>query len=598
MVAVAEAFVTLRPETRGFEREAKGSILGPLKGIAIAAGGLFAAKVGTDFFRGAIDSASDLTESMTKNQVVFGKVNDEVLKFSKGADAIGLSDAAALKATGTFGNLFRAVGLTEEQSAKFSTSLTGLAADLASFNNTSIDEALEAIRSGMVGETEPLKRFGVNMNEATLKAKAMALGLSDGKGVLDANVKSQAAYALIMEQTSLAQGDFARTSGGLANKQRIFGARMEELKAKIGAGLLPIMSSFVGLMTDKLLPAFDRLSKAAGPLIDKLRYFGDVFITAFKFGNAGEDVGDFSDKVADFAVVMRKIADFIQDNLKPILIGLGVAIAALVSPWLVVAGAAVYAYVKFQAVRDAVQFFIDKTTEMVEWVKTMMPQFQEAIGHAVAVIQEIWARWGDEIMAVVRRAFEFVKGTIDNALQIVRGIIQTITALINGEWGKAWDGFKTILAGVWDQLVNIVRTGLTIILDIVGQLATDLRDLMFAAGKKLVKGLIEGVKDAATGIPKAVGGAIGGGLDKVLPGKGLIPKFADGGVMPGRLGEHSLAWVAGGETILPTHKSALSGTGSSGPMIGELHVHTRDDARRIGMTLNQTLRDAAWQMAG
>lgn len=221
------------------------------KGLAVAGAGLFAKQ--------AVDAASNLAEAQSKVNVVFGESSDVITSFAENsATAFGQSKAQALEATGTFGNLFRAIGLTEEQSAKFSTSLTGLASDLASFNNTSVDDALTALRSGLVGETEPLKRFGVNLNEATLKAKALEMGLSDGIGTLDANAKAQAAYALIMEQTTLAQGDFARTSDGLANKQRIAKAEFENTKAELGQNLLPIMQQVTGAATD-LLGAFNSL---------------------------------------------------------------------------------------------------------------------------------------------------------------------------------------------------------------------------------------------------------------------------------------------------------------------------------------------------
>jgi len=218
---------------------------------AMAAG--FAAFAGAKVIGDSVKAASDLAESQSKVGVVFGESSAAVEAFAESsATAFGQSKAQALEATGTFGNLFRSIGLTEEQSASFSTTLTGLASDLASFNNTSVDDALNALRSGLVGETEPLKAFGVNMNEATLKAKALELGLSDGKGVLDANAKAQAAYALIMEQTTLAQGDFARTSDGLANQQRILNAEWQDSKAKLGAALIPAAKTATSVLGDLL----------------------------------------------------------------------------------------------------------------------------------------------------------------------------------------------------------------------------------------------------------------------------------------------------------------------------------------------------------
>lgn len=209
------------------------------------------------------DAASDTTESLNKNAVVFGNYADEVNAFADtSAKAYGISRRAALEYTGTLGNLLVSSGLAAETAADFSVSLTQLAADLASFNNTSVEDALEAIRSGLVGESEPLKRFGVNLNEATLKAKALELGLYAGKGALDANAKAQAAYAVIMGQTATAANDFAENSTEIANSQKIVAATADDAAASLGSELQPAYKALVGVVGT----AVDALEAMPGPL--------------------------------------------------------------------------------------------------------------------------------------------------------------------------------------------------------------------------------------------------------------------------------------------------------------------------------------------
>lgn len=268
----------LRDETEGPSRQAgdaagesfSGAFGGSLKKLAAVATAAFAGlKIG-EFLKGSFDAASDLSESASKVGVVFGDSAGEIQDWAKtSATAMGQSRQQALEAAGTFGNLFTAMKIGQPQAADMSKTLVGLAGDLASFNNVSPEEALEALRSGLTGETEPLKRFGVNMNEATLKAKAMELGLSDGKGVLDANAKAQAAYALILEQTGTAQGDFARTSSGLANQQRILAAQWTNLKATIGNAFLPLLVNSGHVLTTIVLPALQRFAELAGPAVTK-----------------------------------------------------------------------------------------------------------------------------------------------------------------------------------------------------------------------------------------------------------------------------------------------------------------------------------------
>jgi hypothetical protein len=211
---------------------------------ARSAAGAFVAFKGGQFLNDAVSAASDLAESQSKVGEVFRTTSDQVLAWAENsAQAFGQSKQQALEAAGTFGNLLTAIGLADDVSQQFSTSLVELASDLASFNNVSIDDALIALRAGLTGQTEPLRRFGVNLNEAEIRNKALEMGLRVTSGTLDASTKAQAAYALIMEATTTAQGDFQRTSGDLANKQRIATAEFDNAKAELGQGLLPVMKA-------------------------------------------------------------------------------------------------------------------------------------------------------------------------------------------------------------------------------------------------------------------------------------------------------------------------------------------------------------------
>ena len=212
----------------------------------------------------AVMAASSLSESIAKSNTVFGKNAQQIQDWSETtARALGVSQQAALEAAGTYGNLFRAFGISEQESAKMSQALVTLAADLASFNNVPIEDALLALRSGLSGETEPLKRFGIALNEARLKEQALADGLiKTTKGVLPQAIKTQAAYALILKDSALAQGDVARTSDGLANQLKFLQAGLEDAKAGFGEALLPAVLSVVNAMNDRLLPAIERVVKA------------------------------------------------------------------------------------------------------------------------------------------------------------------------------------------------------------------------------------------------------------------------------------------------------------------------------------------------
>jgi len=199
----------------------------------------------------AITAASNLQESMQKVNVIFGKGASEVEKFAaSAARSLGQSKQSVLDAAGAFGTFGKAAGLSGQDLAVFSNDFTTLATDLASFNNTSPEEAVQAIGAALRGEAEPLRRFGVLLNDATLKQEALNLGIYDGKGALTAQQKILAAQAAIYKQTTDAQGDFLRTSDGLANSQRTLSAEFANIQAQLGQKLLPLMEDFTNSLLD------------------------------------------------------------------------------------------------------------------------------------------------------------------------------------------------------------------------------------------------------------------------------------------------------------------------------------------------------------
>jgi len=211
----------------------------------------------------SITDASNLGEAQSKVTAVFKTQAATVTAWSKTMSAaFGVSQRAALEAAGTYGNLFQAFGIGEAEAAKMSRKLVELAADMASFNNVPIEEALTALRSGLSGETEPLKRFGVALNDVRLRQEALNLKIYDGQGVLTVAQKAQAAYALILRDTALQQGDVARTAGGLANQKKFLAAQVEDLSGTFGAVFMPILINVVGVIRNQVLPQMQKFIEA------------------------------------------------------------------------------------------------------------------------------------------------------------------------------------------------------------------------------------------------------------------------------------------------------------------------------------------------
>lgn len=237
----------------------------------------------------AVTAASDLNEEVSKSSVIFGQASDDIRAFAQNAvESMGLSETAAMTATGTFGNLFKTIGMGQQEAANMSKEMTRLAADLGSFHNTTTEDAINAITAALRGSSEPILRYAVILNEATLKAEALSKGLYDGVGALSPATKALAAYSLILEQTKDAQGDFARTSDGLAGQKKILKARFEELTVSVGKAFLPVIQDAVTAMNDL---DFENISKHIQTFGQHIQYAVDGF------GSLASVVADSSEQL-------------------------------------------------------------------------------------------------------------------------------------------------------------------------------------------------------------------------------------------------------------------------------------------------------------
>jgi uncharacterized protein YjiS (DUF1127 family) len=242
----------------------------------------------------SMDMASDKAEAASKANVLFGDSYHIIEEASKSATtAVGLSSGEYLTAAGNLGNLITNFGITGDAGAELSRDLVQLAADMGSFNNASTQEVTEAMGSAFVGETEPIRRFGVMLSAAAVSAKAVELGLAESTKSVSQAAKVQATYALIVEQTSKAQGDFARTASGMANSQKISAARMNEAMTKLGETLAPIAMEVMPIIAEVGLGIVE--------------VFGQLVRTAKEFGRVVQGVVDFFD--APGAEVRRWVAD-------------------------------------------------------------------------------------------------------------------------------------------------------------------------------------------------------------------------------------------------------------------------------------------------
>jgi hypothetical protein len=298
---------------------------------AFAVAGGVAIKFGVD----AVKSASDLSETIAKTGEIFGDSAKEVEAFAAtAAKRLGQTKQQALDAASTFAIFGRSAGLAGKDLVTFSTDFTELASDLASFNNTSPEDAINAIGSALRGEAEPLRRYGVLLDDASLRQAALELGIiSTTKNALTPQQKVLAAQALIYKQTALAQGDFERTSEGLANQQRILAAQIENVKTTIGMALLPVVLQMTTFFATNVLPIIEQLGNAfasdgEGSFKSKMTVVVElikgIVLPAFNGLVSGFDfirdaIERNSEKLEPFFTLLQLIAGFIVKYLAPAL---------------------------------------------------------------------------------------------------------------------------------------------------------------------------------------------------------------------------------------------------------------------------------------
>ena len=270
----------LRGHLQALGQSAKSSILtGVGLGAGVGAFNLLGAAVegATRYVIGSIDAGSHLNETISKTGQIFGQEAIPALEdwAESAAEAFGQSKQQALDAASTFAIFGKSAGKSGEELIDFSTDLTELASDFASFFDTSPEEAITAIGAALRGESEPIRRYGVLLNDATLKARALKDGIIETTTqALTPQQRVLAAQAEIFAQSADAQGDFQRTQGGFANTTRELQAKLTNLSAEIGEKLLPVV---VGLAEGFLIvvDAIDKLIGSVGRLID----YWNPFIT-------------------------------------------------------------------------------------------------------------------------------------------------------------------------------------------------------------------------------------------------------------------------------------------------------------------------------
>lgn len=522
IIARDNASKTLRNVEQSSSRVARTmGKLGKVAAVGVAALGGVAVKVAVD----SIKAASDAEQSLGGTQAVFGKYADQVVKQSnRAAGAYGLSANQYRESANLIGSLLKNQGVGMDKLAGKTQKMVGLASDLAATYGGTTKDAVEALSSAFKGEFDPLEQYGISLKQSTVNAEALRVAHVKSTSAFNklsaarqAAAKRAATENVLMKQSKDAQGQFAKQSHSLAEQQQVLSARFENVKAMIGAKLLPIISKLTGWLANTGIPAFQRFAAAIGPPIRK--------------------------GIAMVVKVVRQL-------LPPIISIVRSVVSIVKSLW----------------------HRFGKT--LVAYTKGTLGNAVQVIRGTFKIIAGIFKLFADLLHGNWKGVWRDIKQILSGALTVVKALIRQALNLIKTLWKLGWSALTGILGGIWKGVTSLVRSGADRLVGLIRGIPGKLRNLagVFGdAGRWLIHAFVDGMKNAAGiiggiagNVWSAVKSLLNGAIDRInsalefkisLPGPDIhvnlpdIPHLAKGGIV--RRPTLALIGERGPEAVVP-----------------------------------------------
>lgn len=411
--------------------------------------------------------ASDYEENLNKLSVAFGEYAGEVREFTDNAYAdYGLSKVDASEVASSFGAMAKGIGIADKEAGSMATTLTGLSADLASYFNTDIETSGTALEAIFTGNAQALKKFGVVLTDVNLKEFALSLGMTAKEYKnLGSVEKTMLRYQYVLQQTSDAQGDFARTNDGMANATKTMQAVFKDLATVVGEQLLPIIVPVILKITEFV----GKLANANPELIEM----------AVKIGLAAAAFGPLLVVVGNVISIIGSLVSAIGFLATPT----GLIVIAITS---VIAAIAIL-YKEFKKLYNGSDKFRKKVDTFVSNIKNLFTMLFNNIKLTLSQIKTIFETSFNAVKTIVETRINVVKTLIETAVNTIKGIFEALALLLKGDFSGAFDTIKETVEGAMGGIKTAVDTSL-------GGVGT-LFETVFTGAKTVVETQLEKIKN-------------------------------------------------------------------------------------------------------
>lgn len=501
--SLSEGFKQSTRYVAKFSELVKASFLGG----AIASGvSILTSKV-MELGKESIQLASDLVEVQNVVDTTFGQNASQIDAWAKTTlNAYGITELQAKQWSGSMGAMLKSSNIASEDMLIMSTNLAGLAGDMASFYNLDHDNAWQKIRSGIAGESEPLKELGINMSVANLEAYALSQGIKKSFSDMSQAEQTLLRYNYLMEVSADAQGDFARTSDSFSNQQKLLTNNIKQLSATIASKALPFLTKlykkaneFVSnIDVDKVLGVFSKVGDFIQPLIPHIESLGDTIKQTFI-------------------------------DIMPNLSSFGEGFATLISKGTPPLFKLIESIVKLGG--GLINFFLPILMKIGESVGPILIKIGEGLSLLLEKAATMFSVLGPlvgEVIGIILSAFDEFMPLVDSILQALGGVIDFITGVFTGDWQLAWQGVVNIFSGMMNGLKEIIVAPINFISNIVNGLIGKINEISIPEWVPLI-----------------------GGKSLDLP---MLPTFARGGIAT----QASIFGEAGPEMAIPLKRTSRS----------------------------------------